>query len=122
MQRTILGIVALALLAVGLAILVVPQEEGDARNAAAVCLRSGTILAALWLALPDVMTPRSRWVVLALIVAVFFLARSPKLIPLILAALVAFALLRPRIAALRAPGKPNVESQMSKEIRNPKAK
>jgi hypothetical protein len=97
MQRHLVGVLALILVAVGLAALWDADNEALRQNLGAGCLRVGAVLAVLWLALPDVVRPGSRWVVLGLVIAVFFLTRYPKLIVLVLAFLAALALLRPRL-------------------------
>jgi hypothetical protein len=102
MQRHLVGVLALILLAAGLLVLYGAGDEASRQNLGAGCLRMGAVLAVLWLALPDVARPASRWVVLGLVIAVFFLARNPKAIVLVLVFLAALALLRPRLWAYAA--------------------
>jgi hypothetical protein len=97
MQRHLVGVLALILVAAGLAALWGAGNEATRQNLGAGCLRVGAVLAVLWLALPDVARPGSRWVVLGLVIAVFILTKYPKLIVLVLAFLAALALLRPRL-------------------------
>lgn len=53
MQRTILGILAAGLIAAGLYLLQLGSKEGPVEMAAALLLRAGMVLGAVWLALPQ---------------------------------------------------------------------
>ena len=102
MHRPTVGILALLLLIAGGVLLVVPADKDDWLNMAAGCLRVGSILAVLWLALPDVARPLSRWILVGVVVAVFLIAKRPQLIVLALVFLAGIALLRPRLKAYAA--------------------
>jgi hypothetical protein len=54
MQRKLLGIVALVLLALGLITTLRGPTDGGAKGFAGGCIRVGMVLGALWLALPQI--------------------------------------------------------------------
>ena len=54
-------------------------------------------------ALPDMNRPMSRWILAAILVGVFLVARHPRLIVLALVLLVGVAILRPRIKRYAQP-------------------
>jgi hypothetical protein len=55
MRRTTLGILAVFLLVVGIVVALRGPEDGSAAGFAGGCVRVGLILAALWLAWPQIM-------------------------------------------------------------------
>ncbi|MBS0209340.1 MAG: hypothetical protein JSS27_10325 [Planctomycetes bacterium] len=100
-RRTAIGVLAIALLTAG----VLASWLGDgefAANLAAAGLRCGGVLAVLWLALPDLASPKNRWwllMLLAACVAVIVLPRWipwGKLLPALAAAWGLLMILRPR--------------------------
>ncbi|HEY4310455.1 MAG TPA: hypothetical protein VGN12_13465 [Pirellulales bacterium] len=99
MHRPTVGILALLLLIVGGIALLVPGDEGTHQNVAASCLRIGMILAVLWLALPELARPMSRWMLVGVVATVIVLAKYPRLIFFVGVFLGAIALLRPRLKA-----------------------
>jgi len=96
MQRQILGVLALVLVIAGL---IFSLEGGPRQDLAGFCLRIGLILGAIWLALPDLSRPGAGWMLAALGIFAFVVARWPKLTIYAGVFLLALALLRPRIAA-----------------------
>jgi hypothetical protein len=97
MHRPTVGILALLLLVSGGIFLALSAEDDSWQTSAAGCLRVGAILAVLWLALPEVTRPVSRWILLAVVVGIFLVARRPQLIVLALVFLAGVAILRPRL-------------------------
>jgi hypothetical protein len=97
MHRPTVGILALVLLVAGGIFLVLSAEDDSWQNAAAGCLRVGAILAVLWLALPEVTRPLGRWILVAVVVGIFLVAKRPQLIVLALVFLAGVAILRPRL-------------------------
>lgn len=95
-QRQILGALAIALVVVGAALALTGAERQDM---AGMCVRIGLILGAAWLALPDLQRPGAKWLFAAIGVFAFVVAKFPKLTIYAGIALVAIAVLRPRIAA-----------------------
>lgn len=96
-----LGIIALVLvLAGGAAQLWHAQSEGYQQFASA-CWRVGVVLAVLWLALPQMRQVRNRFLLAGLIATILVVAKWPKLILPALAALILFAILRPRVQSSR---------------------
>jgi len=94
MNRPLVGILAIVLLAIGGVLLVWRPIESEAFTSAFV--RIGLVLAALWLALPDTRRPASRWLMIGVLLLAVLLAIRPKLIPLAVVILIAMAILRPR--------------------------
>jgi hypothetical protein len=81
MNRTSLGIVTLALLALGLLVLWRGPEGGTAFGAG--CIRVGLLLGALWLAWPQIMaflTRTPRWLLVASGIALIVCAIKPMLL------------------------------------------
>jgi len=100
MHRPTVGILALILLAAGGLALVFPDDEGTRQNLAAACLRVGLILGVLWLALPEMARPASRWVFFSLLITIIVVASRPKLAIVAVVFLAGVLLLRPRLKAL----------------------
>lgn len=96
LRRSLLGLIALALL-IGWGVLkyIDPQEQEHAA-AMGICSRCGLILGVVWLALPDAVQLRNKlWLALtALSIAV--IAWRPRLFPVVAVLFVLIALLRPR--------------------------
>src|SRR5437773_1910994 len=61
MRRTTLGIIALSLLLVGFIAVMNGPGGGSAWGFSGVCLKSGLVLGALWLALPQLESLATRW-------------------------------------------------------------
>ena len=90
MQRRILAGAAIVLLLSAVAIW---QWWPDAKVPLACCWRGGAILAAAWLAYNDVQR-LPNWLLLAMPVLVIALVRWPRLLLLLIPALIAWAILR----------------------------
>jgi hypothetical protein len=61
------------------------------------CWRVGLVLAMLWLALPELMRIRQKWLVWLLMAALLLIAlRAIKLLPIVAVFLVVYAIIRPR--------------------------
>jgi hypothetical protein len=87
MNRTLLGICALALLVMGAIALRAGPSGITSTSFAAGCLRVGLVLGALWLALPQIeglLKRTPRWVLVSLAVALVILFLQPKLLLLAL--------------------------------------
>ncbi len=96
MRRRIIGIMAVALLALGLMIWICrPGEQGSLVQLEAACWRIGGCLAVLWLAYPD-LGKIPRWIWIALPVLILVMARWPRLFFIIVPLLILYALVRPR--------------------------
>lgn len=94
MPRMKIGLAALTLL--GLAGLFWVTSPGGGYQMSSVLLRVAVVLGALWLALPELKrVPRVG--LAAVLIATIVLALQPRLFLLALAAIVAAALLRPRL-------------------------
>jgi hypothetical protein len=92
MQRHILGIVAIVVLAVGAV-----TYGGDDAAVAGTCLRIGAVLALLWLAMPQ-LRDVPVWILGAVGVALLVVLRWPKLLWAVVPLAVVLWLLRPRRA------------------------
>ena len=105
MHRPTVGILALILLIAAAVLYLWPQLGDSNQQLLSACLRVGAVLAALWLALPQVTRPRSWWILGATFLTVLIVARWPKLFWVPLVALIALAILRPRFGAPRSAPK-----------------
>ena len=94
MQRTAVGLIALVLLASAAACYLFGVESPAYQSAFG---RVGVILALLWLALPELVRVRGKFVWGLLAVAVGVVILRPKLAPLVLLFCVVYAVLRPRL-------------------------
>lgn len=95
MRRRILGILALSLLSAA-AVLWITQPAAQERGGwLAICLRLGVVMAALWLALPE-LSRISRWSLGAVLLGAVLIATQPRLFLLALGAALVLAFLRPR--------------------------
>lgn len=97
MHRPTVGVLAVLLVFAGFA---APQFDLDpalAKQLQAACWRVGLLLGAVWLAHPVLWRLQSGPVMWALAVLVVVLAIRPRLFPLAIGVLLAFALLRPRV-------------------------
>ncbi len=65
MHRPTVGVFALVLLVIGATALLVVDDSYTRQNVAGACLRIGAVLAALWLALPELQRSLNRWTLLA---------------------------------------------------------
>lgn len=97
MHRPTVGILAVVVLVLG-ALLSLLGSGDDSQAWGAGLLRVGLALAALWLALPELMR-FPRWMLISVAVLLVVLARWPKQFFVALAVAVAFAILRPRMRA-----------------------
>lgn len=96
MQRYLVGITALVLLAAWIALELLEPDNPAYAPYISVCSKLGTVLAVVWLALPEALQFRNRlWIAMTLI-SVMVLAWKPKLFPVVAVIFVAMAILRPR--------------------------
>ncbi len=103
MERHLVGSLGVLLVSIGVVLLYWGPSDEMGVAWAAGCLRTGILLAVLWLAIPK-LGLWSSWAFLigALLLAVI-LAVRPRLFIIGLLAAAAAAILRPRIAARRRP-------------------
>lgn len=94
---------AIALVTIGLGLAWFQPGSGDRAAWTAVCLRSGLLIAALWLALPEVLAIRP-WRLAGLVLAVAVVAWRPRLFLAVAGLLVTLAFLRPRWQGQRRRG------------------
>ncbi len=83
MQRTILGIITAGLLVTGIALMLWPGVSDQTAQTGGVLVRAGTILAAVWFALPSVRR-LPRWIIILLLSAGLLVILRPRLIVLAL--------------------------------------
>lgn len=98
MHRPTVGVIALVLLGLAVVLTFSSSSGHGAVQFGAACARIGAIMATLWLALPELQR-LPRWAVPAVLVALVVVLRFPKLLPVVLIALLAVAILRPRSRA-----------------------
>jgi hypothetical protein len=98
MQRTILGLISVACF-VAAAVLFARETGVDDSFARSIAIRIGLITFAWWLAYPD-FAKMPKWMMVVFAVLVLVVAVRPKLIPLAILALIAYAVLRPRVKRL----------------------
>ncbi len=97
MRRHLLGLIAAAFLGTwGFLFFYYGPAEGNISLYANVCLRAGLVLAALWLALPQLaaMKKHQVWWTLGTIGAVVLAAAMPRVIPMLLILLAALLVLQ----------------------------
>jgi hypothetical protein len=94
MNRVLLGIIALALLLVSGAMFAWGEES--LTPYAASLVRIGVLLGVIWLAVPDLRSPRSQLFLGLILVSAAVAILIPRAWPLVLAAFVLLAILRPR--------------------------
>ncbi|HEX4128557.1 MAG TPA: hypothetical protein VHZ24_00855 [Pirellulales bacterium] len=100
-NRTTVGILAVVLLAIGIATVSFAPPTSMYEQLASAGLRLGAVLAMLWIALPDLQAARKRWLVMGLLAVVALIVVVPripvaKLLPLLAIVWIAFAWVRPR--------------------------
>jgi hypothetical protein len=96
MRRNLLGIIALVSLLLGAVLHFAGGGESHYLEWTSALLRVGAVLGAVWLAMPELRRPGSRWVVGAILLAFVIMAWRPRLF-LVAAVLLGIALiLRPR--------------------------
>ncbi len=93
MRRHILGILATAFLLLAAAVWLWSPAGHEALMG--IALRVGAVLAAWWLAYPD-LDRLPGWLLVLLPVVVLLVLRQPKLLLLLIPALIILALIRPR--------------------------
>jgi hypothetical protein len=98
MHRTILGLISVVCF-VAAAVLYGQETNSDDSFARSIAIRIGLITTAWWLAYPD-FAKMPKWVMVVFAVLVLVVAVRPKLIPLAVLALIAYAVLRPRVKRL----------------------
>lgn len=94
MQRPAVGLIALVLL-LGAAACYLYGEAGSVFASA--FWRVGVILALLWLALPDLLRVRGKFVWILLAAAVVIVLLRPKLAPIVIVFCIVYAVLRSRL-------------------------
>lgn len=100
MNRTALGIVAAALLAIGLMTAFRGPADGSAAGFAGGCVRVGLVLAALWLALPQIVsffTRTPKWLLAASGIGIVVCAVKPLLLLLVVPVLAGLWLFGPKL-------------------------
>ena len=95
MHRPTVGLLAIALLGSGIALLIWPQPWDFYQPLLAACWRVGSVMAALWLAHPQVSQLPS-WFVATLLITGLVVALRPKLIVVAVPMLLAVWAMRPR--------------------------
>jgi hypothetical protein len=95
MRRTMIGIIALALLAIGAILFFVPGDQAYAWMGA--CLRVGPVMCLLWLAWPQLsrIHPWLIFAALAATVVLLIFAKNPRIWAIALLILLVVARLRP---------------------------
>jgi hypothetical protein len=96
MQRPAVGVIAIGLFAIAAAIKCWAPANSGYEQWMTACVRIGTIMAVVWLAMPAARDFRTRLWLGVVLVAAVVLIRWPKLLLPALVAFVALALLRPR--------------------------
>lgn len=103
MHRPTVGILALVLLTCAAACHVLKVSEAIASP----CWRVGLVMTMLWLALPELVRIRQKWLVWLLLAGLLLIAlRAIRLLPLVALFLVVYAIIRPR--SPRGAGRPAV--------------
>ncbi len=96
MRRHLLGLIALSSLIAGAILTYVGGGESRSLEWTSGLLRSGAVLGAVWLAMPEMRRPGNKWFVGAVLAAFILMAWRPKLF-LVAAVLVVVAwIVRPR--------------------------
>lgn len=107
MRRAALGLIALALLAGGLAALyAMGKTTGDKQAAASAAIRAGVLLGAIWLALPQLAMLAQRfpaWMMVGVVVVLLTLVVRPRLLAYVVPLLLLLALLQFVSRIFRAP-------------------
>ena len=101
MRRHLVGILAILFLLGGVAFLIWPPSA-QYDQLSSICWHVGPILAALWLAYPD-LCRLPGWVLLALPVLAIVLVRWPKFLLMLIPLLIALALFNWFVKALSQP-------------------
>jgi hypothetical protein len=92
-RRWILGVLAVPLLAVGAFTVYAEPWGGEAKAMGAVCVRVGIVLAAMWLALPE-LEKVPKWMFVSLLVAVVIVVLRPRTFVIVAPALLLLWALR----------------------------
>ncbi|HUS40254.1 MAG: hypothetical protein WBF93_18535 [Pirellulales bacterium] len=95
MPRTLLGILAILILAIGIPCYIWYPASGTTQAWIASAIRIGATLCAVWLAQPQ-LKQMSPTVWIGIVVVVIVIARFPKVAIFLIAALIVLAILRPR--------------------------
>ncbi|MCO6456548.1 MAG: hypothetical protein J5I93_14720 [Pirellulaceae bacterium] len=101
MKRLLLGILALLLVLTWLVLYLQAEPSNWSSTVASACLRAGLVLGALWLAFPQVLQILSRlpvWMMGCLGVGLLAMIRWPKSAVVVVPAMIALWVLRPRPA------------------------
>jgi hypothetical protein len=111
LHRPTVGILAIVLLSLAAGLAIFSPAEGQYAPYTSGCLRTGVVLAVLWLALPETRPLKNRLLIAGIVLsAVVFVVRprllllalkNPVAVAVVGAALFLLAILRPR----RSPGK-----------------
>jgi hypothetical protein len=92
-RRWLLGVLALLMLAAGAIIVYAEPWGGEAKPMGAACLRVGIVLAAAWLALPE-LVQIPKWMFVSLLVAVVIVVWRPPTVVIVAPALLLLWALR----------------------------
>ena len=95
MRRHLAGIISLVLLIVGGLLYFWPPDWENSAPLAASCIRIGAVLAAIWLAYPELKRIPG-WLAPVCIIAVVAIAAKPKLAIFIIPVAIIILILRPR--------------------------
>jgi hypothetical protein len=94
-RRPLVGLSALLLLAIGAALYILRPTFIDGNAIPAICIRVGLLLAVLWLAIPD-LGKIPRWLWMNILLTAVVVAWRPPAALLVVPALFASWLLRPK--------------------------
>lgn len=97
MHRPTVGILSLILLAVGTVVWLGWRDVEQAQQWIGACWRVGFALGALWLALPD-LSRLPTWILVPILAVAVLVARQPRIMLIVIVAMVLYAWLRPRLA------------------------
>ena len=106
MNRTLLGLCALALLFLAGVTLARGTDDSTSASFAAGCLRVGLVLGAMWLALPQInriLATTPRWLLVAMGIGLVVIIVRPILALIVVPALIALWFLGPRLATKADP-------------------
>lgn len=101
MERHRVGILAIALLVIGIILELSGAADGGYQQWSAACVRIGILLAVMWLALPRLGLWSSKVFLFGTLFLAVVLAVRPKLFLIALAGVIVVAMLRPRMKKLR---------------------
>jgi len=94
-QRNVIGIIAVALLILSLALILSGPASAAQEQFSAACLRIGVTMGALWFAYPR-LKKLPGWLMTAVLALAVVIALRPKLFPLAAVLIVVLLIVRPR--------------------------